>query len=440
MKKSAKNHGTGGYQTIEGAEYYDKNAQVIMKAWKELGMKEIDYNSGDNYGTSRVQYATVRGSRQSSNSAFIRPIRGRRPNLTIRTNSWVTKVIIDPKSHQALGVEYRTADSKTKVAYANKEVIVSAGSIDSPKILMLSGVGPAENLKKAKIKVIKDLPVGKNLQTHFAISFVDVSVPNKTQPLTSDTLMEDLIYWSSTHEGPMSVNSFMENVAFLKTSFEKVPNLPDIQIGYIKYKNDQNTNSVIHHVPYYDGFFLTSLYLAPKSRGYLILNTTNPVNSQPVIYANYFSHPDDIKAIAEGAQLTKRLIETKAFQKAGFKATKISAPLCDFLQFDTLPYYECLAKNYTGIIHHQVSTCKMGPETDSGSVVDPRLRVHGIRRLRVIDASVMPVLPRGNTLTPTVMIAEKGSDLIKEDWSSEPRRFHDTPDRNHNNPRRFFRD
>lgn len=410
-----------------------------MKGWKELGLREIDYNSGDNYGTSRVQYATVRGARQSSNSAFIRPIRGRRPNLTIRPNSWVTKIIIDPKTNEALGVEYRGTDSKTKLAYAKKEVVISGGSIDSPKLLMLSGIGPADSLKKANVRLIKDLPVGQNLQTHFAMSTIDVSMPNKTQPLTLDTLLEDVINWSSTREGPMSVNSFMENVAFLKTSFEKVPNLPDIQVGYIKYKYYQTSNSVIHHVPYYDGFFLTSLYLAPKSRGYLVLNTTKPYGP-PVIYANYFTNPEDIKAITEGARLTNRLVETKAFQKAGFTATKISAPLCDYLEYDTLPYYECLAKNYTGIIHHQVSTCKMGPKSDPGAVVDPRLRVHGIRRLRVIDASIMPILPRGNTLTPTLMIAEKGSDMIKEDWSIHhpTSRFHDIIDKKfHGFPNRF---
>lgn len=387
-----------------------------MDGWKEVGLKEIDYNSGDNFGTSRMQYATYRGARMSSNGAFIRPIRGKRPNLIVRPNSWATKVIIDPKSKRATGVEYRTDKSSTKKVFAKKEVILSAGSIDSPKLLMLSGVGPKDNLKESRIEVIQELPVGKNLQNHFSITPVSISMANKSEPFTMETLHNDVVYWLSTHGGPMSVNAFMDNIAFLKTSYEKEPGLPDIQVGYVKYKYDESTKSSHFLLPYYDGFLLTTLYLAPKSRGELKLNKADPVNSQPLIYANYFSNPDDIKAIAEGAKLTKQIVDTEAFKKNGFIATKGYAPLCDHLEYESFGFYECLAKNHTGIIYHPVGTCKMGPKEDVESVVDSRLKVRGIEGLRVVDASVMPVLPRGNTHAPTVMIGERGSDFIKEDW------------------------
>ena len=416
MEKYPHFHNTGGFQTIEGAENYDENAKVIMNGWKEVGLREVDYNSGDNLGTSRMQYATVRGSRQSSNGAFIRPIRAKRPNLVVRPNSWATKVIIDPTTKTATGVEYRSANSGTvKKVYAKKEVILSAGSIDTPKLLMLSGVGPNDNLKESGIEVLKDLPVGKNLHNHFSITPISVTTTNETAPFTLETLRQDLVYWLSNHYGPMSVNVFMDNIAFLNTSFEKEPNVPDIQVGYIKYKFDDETKSPRFLLPYYDGFLLTTLFLAPKSRGELKLDSSDPVNKQPLIYPNYHSHPDDIKAVAEGARLTKRLVDTQAFKEAGFVATRAAAPHCDHLEYETFEYYECLAKKHTGVIYHPVGTCKMGPKEDPGSVVDAKLKVYGIKNLRVIDASIMPVLTRGNTHAATVMIGEKGSDMVKED-------------------------
>lgn len=413
LAKSQIYHGVGGYQTIEGATVFDENAKTIMDAWKEVGLREIDYNAGDNLGASRIQYSTIKGARQSTNGAFIRSIRGKRPNLTIRTNSWVTKVIIDPKSNAARGVEYKTSGSdKILKAFANKEVILSAGTIDTPKILMLSGVGPAHNLRESKIKIIKELPVGKNLQNHVAINHLSVSVPKKfpSTNVSINNLKEDVLYWLNTHEGPMTLNSFMDSIVFLQTAFEKVRDVPDIQVYAVKYKPENLL------MPYYEGFRLRTTYLAPKSRGQIKLNPVDPIRSQPLIYPNYFSHPDDIRALAEGSKLSRRIINTRAFKGAGYVVSKVPAPNCDHLNFETYNYYECLAKNYTHITNHPVGTCKMGPVNDPEAVVDSKLRVHGISKLRVIDASIMPILPRGNTNWPTIMIAEKGSDIVKRDW------------------------
>ncbi|XP_016837542.1 glucose dehydrogenase [FAD, quinone] isoform X2 [Nasonia vitripennis] len=419
LRASPHYHGTGGYQTIEGAENFDPNAKVILEGWKEVGLREVDYNSGDNLGTSRMQYATIRGSRQSSNGAFIRPIRGKRTNLVVRPNSRASKVIIDPETKRATGVEYRTKSGAQRTAYASKEVILSAGSIDTPKLLMLSGVGPAEELAKSNIDVIADLPVGRNLHNHFSITPITVSTTNETEPFSLKNMQSDVVYWLNNHDGPMSVNGFMDNIAFLKTSFEPLDDVPDIQAGYIKFKYDQETKSKRVLLPYYDGFMLTTLYLAPKSRGYLTLDSSNPTDNQPLIYPNYFSNPEDIKAIAEGARLTKQLTETDVFRSAGFTTSKGYAPVCDNLEYESFEYYECLAKQYTGIIYHFVGTCKMGPDSDPKAVVDPTLKVKGINGLRVIDASIFPEITRGNTHAPTVMIAERGSDFIKQDYQEE---------------------
>ncbi|XP_014235109.1 glucose dehydrogenase [FAD, quinone]-like [Trichogramma pretiosum] len=423
MAENPYSHGVGGYQTIEGASSFDPNAKVIMAGWNEVGLKEIDYNSGNNLGTSRMQYATIHGARQSSNGAYIRPIRGTRHNLIVRSNSKATKLIIDPTTKTITGVEYAGVNGELKVANAKKEVILSAGAIDSPKLLMLSGIGPAETLKESNVQLIHDLPgVGKNLQNHFSITPISVKVPENSKPFNVSTMQNDLIHWMNTHEGPMSVNPFMDNIAFLKTRYEPVADLPDIQVGYLKYKYDQDINGPRVLLPYYDGFWLTTLALSPKSRGELKLDPSDPLNKQPLIHANYFSNPHDIKVVAEGARLTKLLTETRAFKEAGFEATRIPYPHCDELEYATDPYYECLAKNYTGIIYHFVGTCKMGSLNDKSAVVDSTLKVMGMKGLRVIDASIMPELTRGNTHAPTLAIAELGSDMIKDDWLKGPRR------------------
>ncbi|XP_014211438.1 glucose dehydrogenase [FAD, quinone]-like [Copidosoma floridanum] len=410
-------HGRTGYQSISGAESYDPNAKVIMNGWKELGLKEIDYNSGNNFGTSRMQYSTYYGSRSSANSAYLRPIRANRKNLVVRTNSAVTKIIIDPQTKKAIGVEYNTNGiAETRKAYASKEVILSAGAIDSPKLLMLSGIGPSDNLRESKIEVIQNLPVGKNLHNHVSITPLMVKVVNKTVPFGINTVYSDLLRWLTNHRGPLAVNTFMDNIAFLKTNFEKRFNVPDIQVGYIKVKRDDEINEDRFLLPYYDGFRLTTLLLTPKSRGYLKLNSSDPLGP-PLIHLNYFSHPDDVPTITTGARLTKRLTETKAFKDAGFQISVVPTPLCDQWKYDTDEYYECLARKYTGSIGHLVGTCKMGPESDVEAVVNSELKVKGIKNLRVIDASIMPIVLRGNTYAPTIMIGEKGSDMIKKEWN-----------------------
>ena len=417
LEKSRYAHGTGGYHSVSRPDYYDYNSKMIMDGWKEVGLSEIDYNSGDNLGTSKMQYAYRNGARENTNSAYIRPIRGKRPNLIIRTHSWVDKVIIDPNTKRALGVQYRTNSAVNHIARAKKEVILSAGTIDSAKLLMLSGIGPVENLRESGIKIIQNLPgVGKNLHNHLAIVPWYVNTSTTEEPMSTEKVQKDLTHWLRTHDGPLTINGFMDNIAFLKTSYEKQYNAPDIQVGYMKVKKIEGLSGFL--MSYYDGFKLEPLLLAPRSRGELKLDPKNPINGQPLIYPNYFSHPDDLKILIEGANLTKRLTETNVFKYAGFKVSKnFGQPLCDHLQFESDEYYGCLATNYTGGIGHMVGTCKMGAPWDKFAVVDSKLRVYGIKGLRVIDASIMPTVTRGNTYAPTVMIAEKGSDLIKEDWS-----------------------
>lgn len=214
-------HSTGGYLTVESYPYNDRNSLLLIEAWKDLGIEEVDHNSREQIGVSHYQTTNIHGARQSSNGAFIRPIRGRRENFVVRPNTLVTKVIIDPKTKRATGVEYsESGDRKVlKRVYARKEVILSAGVFDSPKLLMLSGIGHSEELERAGIKVVQDLPVGDNLQDHVHMPS-SVAILHKMSSTVVDVseMQNDAAYWLSTHEGINNnyvVNKILSDLYFI---------------------------------------------------------------------------------------------------------------------------------------------------------------------------------------------------------------------------------
>lgn len=392
----------------------------MIEAWKELGLEEVDYNSETQIGVSRIQSTSIDGIRQSTNDAFITPIRNRRRNLIIKTKSHVTRIIIDPKTKRAAGVEYLTAKGVKKQVFAKKEVILSAGAIESPKLLMLSGVGPADELREAGIDLVKDLAVGHNLHDHVTMAPVVTIHLNETATVKSTIQMQsDVTHWMNTHEGPLSSVGAVDWVAYIQTPLATREGVPDIEIGSLFYVSDKCKSSEdcnYYPYPYYDTLSIYVAVMAPKSRGVLKLNKTDPLWGQPLIYVNYLTHPDDVKVIVAGAQIAKKMADTKIFKEKNLIRSTKPVSGCENLDIDSSEYFECVAKTNTLTSYHPVGTCKMGPETDSEAVVDPRLRVYGIQGLRVIDASIMPLITRGTTNPPTIMIAEKGSDMIKEDW------------------------
>ena len=418
VQKNPNYHNTSGFMTVGRFPHEDKNVQVIIDAWKELGTKETDYNAQTQVGVSRLQFTTVNGSRLSSNGAFLRPVRKSRPNLRVMANSKVRKILINEETKEAEGVEYFCPHTNSwRKVYASKEVIVSAGAFDSPKLLMLSGIGPLDHLKEVGIETIKDLPVGQNLHEH------TVAIPfefrmTKAPKFSYSKIKRDLTFWENTRKGPLSALGAESTVAFLQTSFESRSGVPDIQVGFAgTVAEDTNCESGFSAtaISYYNKLTMFVVLLKPKSRGYLKLNATDPEHSQPLIYLNSLTENVDVKTFVEGVQLSQKIAETKTFKKAGFKLSR--NPGCTKHKLNSAEYFECMVKKYSLSAYHPVGTCKMGPKKDKSSVVDSRLRVIGVPRLRVIDASVMPETTRGSIHAPIVMIAEKGSDMIKEDYS-----------------------
>ena len=416
-------HGTGGYLSVERFQYRDQNVIAMLKALEEAGLPIYDQNSGHQIGASILQTTSRNGKRESTNVAFIRPIRNKRKNLVIETNAYATRVLINPETKVAYGVEY-VKNGKIVQAMARKEVIVSCGTILSPKILMLSGVGPAHHLQNFGIQVLKDLPVGYNLMDHPTLDNVLFQISNQTSTLaTPEEEAQDAIYYREEQAGPLSSTGPLQLNAFVQTKYEIEPERPDIQYS-IDCGNVQDivtdpilaSTAKVTPLAYYDCFIIRSILLNEISRGVIKLNNTDPVFGYPIIYANTFSQQIDVAKMVEGIKQSLNLLKTPALQKLGVRLVTTPMPACNQFTFGTDEYWACLVRSYTGTMYHYSGTCKMGPKRDPTAVVDPQLRVYGIKNLRVIDASIMPRIVRGNTNGPTMMIAEKGSDFIKATW------------------------
>nr|XP_053638162.1 glucose dehydrogenase [FAD, quinone]-like [Cherax quadricarinatus] len=371
-----------------------------------------------------------RGSRCSTSKAFIRPVR-LRPNLHVAMHSFVTKILIDPHTKRAYGVEF-LRHGHTQVVLAKKEIILSAGSINSPQLLMLSGIGPAKQLQSHGIPVLEDLPVGHNLQDHIGVGGLVFLIDKKVSLVqTRYENLPSVLKYAMFGSGPLTVLGGVEGLGFVKTKYANhSDDWPDIEFHFISGSpasdggrqirkvhglSERTWQQMFKPISFRDSWSIYPMLLRPNSRGYITLRSASPFD-KPYIIHNYLTDPRDIKIIVEGIKIALALTETRAFKKFGSRFYTRPMPGCEYAPLWTDTYWECLARHYTSTIYHPVGTCKMGPYWDPGAVVDPELKVYGISGLRVVDASIMPTLVSGNTNAPVIMIGERGSDIIKQYW------------------------
>lgn len=425
-------HGKGGFLTVQESPWRTPLAVGFVEAGMELGYLNRDINGEYQTGFMIAQGTIRRGSRCSTAKAFLRPVRLRR-NLHTAMNAHVTKILVNPSTMRAVGVEFMR-NGLRQIVRARKEIVLSAGAINSAQILMLSGIGPKEHLQKLGIRTIQNLRVGDNLQDHVGMGGLTFLVD---QPIA---IVQDrfppaqmTMHYVVNGRGPMTTLGGVEGYAFIHTKYSNTSGLydyPDIQLhmapASINSDNgaqvrkvlgltDEVYNTVYRPIANKDAWTLMPLLLRPRSRGTIRLRSANPFQG-PIVDPNYFDDLHDIKLLIEGAKFAMRVSEAKVFRQFNSRAYRVKLPGCQHLTFGTDKYWECHIRHITMTIYHPVGTAKMGPPTDPTAVVDPRLRVYGIRGLRVIDASIMPTISSGNTNAPVIMIAEKGSDLIKEDW------------------------
>ncbi|KAL3271329.1 hypothetical protein HHI36_021817 [Cryptolaemus montrouzieri] len=423
-----KYHSDQGYLSINYSPYKTKIADAIIEASQQGGFPYVDYNGRTQVGVSRLQVSMRDGVRESSSRAYLHPI-GNRPNLHVKKFSMVTKLLIDPSTKQTYGVEFVRFGRFYSVR-AKKEVIVSAGAINSPQLLMLSGIGPKKHLRELGIPVLKNSRVGFNLMDHIALGGLTFLI-DRPYSLKLDRILttENMASYLNHHKGPMSVPGGCEVLVF--TDFER-PNdpegYPDMELLFqggslisdpLLYKDFGITNEIFEKVykPIENGdsFMVFPMLLRPKSVGRIMLKSKN-YKTEPMIFPNYFADKQDMDTIIKGVRLVLNITSQPALKKIGARIHSIPIPGCEKYPFGSDDYFNCMARHFTFTIYHQSGTCKMGPPSDKKAVVDPRLRVYGIKGLRVIDASIIPVIPAAHTNAPVFMIAEKGADMIKEDW------------------------
>jgi len=419
-------HGTGGPQTISSFDHENENNLILRKGLAELGYKEVDYNADGHEGYMKSQFFAKDGQRMSANDAFLSPVRNIRPNLHIQTLAHVTKILIDPLSKTAIGVEYVNALTKDtrKIfrAFARKEVVLSAGALNSPQILMLSGVGPADHLREVGITPIVNLSVGAEYEDHFA-SFGLTYVLNETKSLPSS--MDD---WLDDFARPKSHSASLgifQTLAFASSRHAKQygGTYPDIEIFFTPMLNDplQSTQAgsrecktLLYH--FFNEIDVVPLLLRPVSKGKLKLRNSDPF-ARPKLYTNYFTAPEDIEVLLDGFRVGLQLAKTKVFAENGIRLKTTPLPECAEFDVTSEVYFRCSMQKYTMLNMHTTGTCRMGPAGDPSAVVDNALKVRGVSRLRVVDASVMPHVPSGNTNAAVMMIAEKAADMIRMEWS-----------------------
>lgn len=425
-KIDSRYHGFSGDWPVEYFPYQDDNVFYLLKAMEELGLDLFDQNGRRQLGGSLMQHSTNNGERVSANVAFIRPIRGVRKNLQVQTQAMVTRILIDPIKKIAYGVEY-TQNNQLRRAFARKEVLIAGGVMNSPKILMLSGVGPRRHLEEMRIPVIQDLNVGSNLHDHTTVDGILFALSNVSATSASmEEQQKNQDFYQVTRRGPLAGTATLQVNAFVQTKYETEVDRPDIQYSIDaadvgNFVTDPILTDLTNVLPiaYYNGIAIRPVLLAPKSRGYIRLNSTHPIYGPPLIYANTFTESIDLARIVDGIKQALLIGTTKTFQEIGARLVTNRMPACGAYTFGSDEYWVCVATAYTTTLYHPVGTCKMAPRSDRDAVVNHELKVYGIKRLRVVDGSIIPIVPRANTNTATLMIAEKGCDLIKGEWLSK---------------------
>lgn len=388
-------HGVDGPLDVSDLRDPHALSESFIKASVEQGLPyNPDFNGAKQTGVGLYQVTQRRGERCSTAGAYIKPALDR-PNLRVETHAQVTRLLFRGKT--CVGVAFRQNGRDVEV-HATKEVVLCGGAINSPQLLLLSGVGPAAHLQEMGIDVVHDLPgVGENLQDH---PFAGVMYSStRANTLAGAETPWQLVKYLVAKKGMLTSN-VGEAGAFLQV-LDDAP-WPDLQFHFApSYYAAHGFDNPDGH-----GYSIGPTLVYPRSRGRLTLASPNPL-AAPNLDPNYFDDEADLEVMVRGVRLARRIGESKAF--AEVRGVEV-APGRGVQTNDEIRAY---LRETTETLYHPVGTCKMGAESDDTAVVDPLLRVRGLDRLRVVDASVMPLLVNANTNAPTIAIAEKAADILQ---------------------------
>jgi choline dehydrogenase-like flavoprotein len=397
-------HGTGGPLQVQDLTSPNPLSDRFVEAGRHAGFAvNNDFNGATQDGVGLYQVTHKNGERFSAAKAYLTPNLAR-PNLRVITGAHIVKVLLEKK--RATGVEF-VQGGNTQHLMARREVLLCAGALQSPQILMLSGIGPRQHLLDHRIVPVHDLPgVGENLHDHLDVVQV-VNAPKAKESVGisfggAARLIRSIFEWRKSRTGLLTSN-VAEAGGFIKSKPSELT--PDLQFHFVvgKLVNHGRTTVLGH------GYSCHVCVLRPKSRGSVRLASSDPF-AHPLIDPGYLSHRDDLDRMVAGFKIMRRVLGQEALTSLGGTESAKSADAHSNQEI------EQFIRNNADTIYHPVGTCRMG--NGAHDVVDAELRVHGIAGLRVVDASIMPRIVSGNTNAPTIMIAEKAADLIKAGWQS----------------------
>lgn len=380
--------------------------QAYLQACAEIGLeRNPDFNGARLEGVGLYQITMRDGLRMSAARAYLRPAM-KRANLRVETRAQATRLLV--RDRRAVGVEY-LQDGVRKTATASGEIILAAGSINSPQLLQLSGIGPAELLRRHGIEVVTDSPaVGRNLQDHLCIDHLYRS----RQPSLNEELgswwgrIRAGVRYAAFRRGPLSI-SVNQGGGFVRTRSDLAR--PDLQLYFspLSYTRAVPGKRALMRPDPFPGFLLSAQPCRPTSRGHLELRSADPL-APPMIFPNSLATGEDVHAMLDGSRFLRKLAGAPALARIIAEELAPGAGIqSDKELLDDI-------RQRGSSVFHPVGSCRMGPDA-TADVVDPALRVHGIAGLRVIDASIFPAVTSGNTNAPTIMVAEKGADLVLRD-------------------------
>lgn len=405
-------HGQGGPLNVMDLRSPNPFLPSFVQAGQQAGHRlNPDFNGPEQEGVGVYQVTHKNGERFSAAKAYLTPHLGR-PNLQVITNALTTRVLTELRDGRpcAVGVAYRPDGGRgaeqTLQLQPGGEVLLSAGAFGSPQLLMLSGIGPAAHLREHGIHPLHDLPgVGQNLHDHPDVVMV-VNAPKVTElfgisPRGVLNMLKGVFQWRRSRSGPLTTN-FAEAGGFIKSAPTEA--IPDLQLHFVVGKLvDHGRKTVLGH-----GYSCHVCLLRPKSRGTLRLASADP-QVMPLIDPAFLRDADDVARLVRGFKVMRTLLQQPALARHGGVESAASREAVSDAQI------EQFIRGHADTIYHPVGTCRMGPDPAAGAVVDARLRVHGVDGLRVVDASVMPSVVGGNTNAPVIMMAEKATDMIRED-------------------------
>lgn len=422
-------HSTSGPLKVGSFQSNETIRNVFLEAAKEFNYDLVnDFNGPDRIGYSFVQGSIFNGVRQSAAKAYLTDRIVDRPNLHVIKEAHVLQLEFNDQG-AVVGLRFNYNSTKEYRAVATKEVILSAGSINTPQILMLSGIGQQSELTKLRIKPRADLRVGKNLQDHAMIMLFFRFNQTLQSSLPTDNHI-NLFNYLYSRSGPLA-HPTHDLIGYINTRYW-IDNHPDIQFSHHMYPSDsaEQLKKTLSSIGLRDQYvrqmvainkkssigIVFVMLTNPLSRGEIVLRNNNPVY-KPKIVPNYLSEKDDVESLLRGIEFYEQFANTTTFQRIGGDLIRLPVAECDQLLYRSGKYWECYMKYFSSSLYHPVGTAKMGSSSDPEAVVDNRLKVHGLQGLRVADTSVMPTITSGHTDAVAVMIGERVVDFIKDDWN-----------------------